>query len=302
MPFPKTVIIIAGPTASGKTRLAIDLALRYETEIVSADSRQCYREMNIGVARPSVEELSQVRHHFIASHSIHDKVNAISFEQYALDIVHELFRTKDIVIMAGGTGLYLKAFCEGMDEIPDVPSHIREGISAEYEAHGLPWLQQQVQLLDPRFYSSAEIHNPRRLMRALEVLQATGRSVLDFRRGSKAERDFRIVKWAIDIPRTKLADNINLRVDRMMEKGLLEEVKSLYPQRHLNALQTVGYRELFAFIDGEMSLPAAVEQIKINTRQYAKRQLTWFRKDEGYSWTGGFHTGAFDPLAGENEK
>ena len=289
----KTIIIIAGPTAVGKTSVAIAVAKHWGTEIISADSRQCYKEMNIGVARPSEEELATVKHHFIASHSIHDKVNAASFEQYALEKANEIFSKHDVAVMVGGTGLYIKAFCEGMDEIPDVPEEIRHEITNLYQKHGLSWLQEQVRTSDEEFYLKGEIQNPHRLMRALEVKKATGRSILDFRRGQKAERDFKIVKIALELPKEQLHQNINIRVDQMMEQGLLDEVRSLLPFQHLNALQTVGYKELFSYLNGEISLSDAIEDIKKNTRQYAKRQMTWFRKDKEYQW---FHPHHLNPI------
>jgi tRNA dimethylallyltransferase len=280
----KTVIIVAGPTAVGKTAVAIQIAQYFKTEIISADSRQCYKEMNIGVARPSEEELQEVNHYFVASHSIHQKVNAVTFEQYALQKANELFEHHDVIVMAGGTGLYIKAFCEGMDEIPEVPEPIRNEINRDYQLNGLDWLQKQVQQLDPVFFQEGEIQNPQRLMRALEVFKATGRSITVFRKGEKAQRNFNIIKTGLELPKEKLHHNISARVNKMMEHGLMEEVSSLIPYQNLNALQTVGYKELFEFLNGKTSLPVAVEAIKKNTRHYAKRQMTWFRKDKEYFW------------------
>ena len=280
----KSVIIIAGPTASGKTALAIQVAKYYNTEIISADSRQCYKELNIGVARPSPEELKEVRHHFIATHSIHEKVTAATFEQYALQKVNELFQRHDVVIMTGGTGLYIKAFVEGMDEIPDVPEVVRHEIITSYNQNGLEWLQEQVQELDPIYFDRGETKNPQRLMRALEVFKATGRSILSFQKKKIVKRDFPVVKIAIDISKEDLHRNINHRVDQMVDHGLEEEVLSLIPYSHLNALQTVGYKELFDHFNGEISFDEAINEIKKNTRQYAKRQLTWFRKDPEWEW------------------
>ena len=280
----KTVIVIAGPTAVGKTAVAIDVARYFKTEIISADSRQCYNEMNIGVARPSAEELSQVKHHFIASHSIHEKVNAATFEDYALKKANTIFEKNDVVVMTGGTGLYIKAFCEGMDEIPEVPDLVRSEIVQQYKHHGLLWLQEQVQHLDPKFFEAGEIKNPHRLMRALEVFKATGRSILDFRKGHKADRGFNIIKIALQLPKENLHRNIENRVERMMEMGLPEEVRSLTPYQGLNALQTVGYKELFDYFNGEIDLKSAIDLIKGNTKKYAKRQVTWFKKDTVYQW------------------
>ncbi len=280
----KTVIIIAGPTAVGKTSIAIEVANYFRTEIISADSRQCYKEMNIGVARPSPQELLQVKHHFIASHSIHEKVNAATFEQYAIKKSNELFEKNDVVILTGGTGLYIKAFCEGMDEIPEVPEVVRNEIVEQYKQHGLPWLQEQVRHLDPKFFEAGEIKNPYRLMRALEVFKATGKSILDFRKRKKVKREFNIVKIALQLPKEDLHRNIETRVDKMMKMGLSEEVRSLIPYQHLNALQTVGYKELFDYFNGQIDLQPAIDLIKRNTKQYAKRQVTWFKKDNQYQW------------------
>ena len=280
----KTVIVIAGPTAVGKTSIAIEVAKHFGTEIISADSRQCYKELNIGVARPSPDELREVKHYFIASHSIHEKVNAATFEAYALEKVNEIFKENDVAVMVGGTGLYIKAFCEGMDEIPEVPEFVRHEITSQYQQQGLEWLQQEVQRLDPKFFEIGEVKNPQRLMRALEVFKATGRSVLDFRKGNKAKRDFDVMKIALHLPKEDLHRNIENRVDKMVEMGLEEEVRSLIPYQHLNALRTVGYQEIFEFFNGETDLQTAIALIKRNTKQYAKRQMTWFRKDKDYLW------------------
>lgn len=280
----KTVIIIGGPTAVGKTSVAIALAKYFKTEIISADSRQCFKEMNIGVARPSPEELAVVPHHFIASHSILEKVTAATFEQYALEKAAAIFQQHDIVVMVGGTGLYIKAFCEGFDPIPDVPEEVRQQVVQEYETRGLEWLQSEIAKVDPEFYATGEIQNPQRLLRALEVFRATGQSITSFRKGTKAARDFQVIKIGLELPKEQLHHNINFRVDMMMAHGQLEEVQGLLPYQHLNALQTVGYRELFAYYNQQLSLPEAIEAIKRNTRQYAKRQMTWFRKDKEYHW------------------
>lgn len=280
----KKLIIIAGPTAVGKTAVAIYIARLFDTEIISADSRQCYKEMDIGVARPSEEELAAVPHHFIASHSILDKVNPAVFEDYAIEKAKDIFNKKNILVMVGGTGLYIKAFCEGLDEIPEVPDEIRVGLMEDYKLHGLQWLQQQTKEYDPAFYAAGEIQNPQRLLRALEVVKATGKSILEFRKGKKKKRDFETVKIALELPKEELHNNINTRVDKMMSKGLLDEVQSLQAYHNLNALQTVGYKELFGYLNNQTNREQAVEDIKKNTRQYAKRQLTWFRKDKDYTW------------------
>lgn len=280
----KTVIIICGPTAVGKTAVALQLAKHFQTEIISADSRQCFKELNIGVARPSAEELQQVPHHFIASHSIEEEVTAITFEQYALQKVDQLFFTQDVVVLEGGTGLYIKAFCEGLDEIPEIKPEVRDRIIVNYRQFGLAWLQNEISKKDPGFYSAGETRNPQRMMRALEVIESTGQSILAFRKGEKSKRDFSILKIGIELPREELNSRIDARVDKMMEKGLLEEVKTLLPYRNLNALQTVGYAELFNYLDGKTTLEKAVAEIKTHTRQYAKRQMTWFKKDMSIVW------------------
>jgi tRNA dimethylallyltransferase len=280
----KTAILIVGPTAVGKTSFAIELARYFKTEIVSADSRQCYKELNIGVARPSKEELKQPPHHFIASHSISENITAATFEQFALQKLQELFQKHDVVVMTGGTGLYVKAFAEGMDKIPDVPEDTRKKIIHQYEQNGIEWLQKEIQKKDPGFYNAGETKNPQRLMRALEVAEATGKSILEFRKGEKTKRDFNIVKIGLELPKEELHRNINARVDKMIEEGLVEEVKGLLPYKNLNALQTVGYTEIFDYLDGKISLEKAIEEIKKNTRQYAKRQMTWFKKDKEIKW------------------
>ncbi|MET0637534.1 MAG: tRNA (adenosine(37)-N6)-dimethylallyltransferase MiaA [Chitinophagaceae bacterium] len=283
--FPqKTVIIIAGPTAVGKTSIAVDLALDLNTEIISADSRQCYRELDIGVARPSPEELAAVPHHFIASHSIHEEINAAGFEKYALEKVNELFKKKNTVVMAGGTGLYIKAFTDGLDPVPQVSSEIRQEIASAYDSGGMEWLHAELTRTDPQFASKGEMMNPQRMKRALEVIRATGTSILEFQKGASAARDFRIVKTAIGLPREVLNKRINERVEQMMAKGQLQEAQGLMPFKHLNALRTVGYTELFDYLDGKTSLEEAVALISQHTRQYAKRQMTWFKKDPGITW------------------
>jgi tRNA dimethylallyltransferase len=281
---PKTVLVLAGPTAVGKTSTAIELASHFQTEIISADSRQCYKELNIGVAKPTVEELQKVKHHFISTHSIRDEVSAAGFEQYAIEKTNELFKKHDVVIITGGTGLYIKAFCEGLDEIPSIDPAVREEIINNYKNNGLTWLQKEVGQKDPGFYKVGEIQNPQRMMRALEVVESTGDSILSFRKNKKVKRDFSVIKTGLELSKEELHRNINTRVDKMIMAGLLDEVKNLLPDKNLNALQTVGYAELFLHFDDKASLPAAIELIKKNTRQYAKRQMTWFKKDKEITW------------------
>ena len=280
----KTVIIIAGPTAAGKTAKAIEVAQHFDTAVISADSRQCYREISIGTAKPSPQELQAVPHYFINSHSIKEEVNAGLYERLALDYAAEVWKDRDVVVMCGGTGLYIKAFCEGIDNIPAAPAEVRSAIQDRYEKEGLAWLQQEVQEKDPAFYAIAEIQNPQRLMRALEVQYTTGQSITSFRTGNTAQRDFNIIKTAITLPKEQLHANIVRRVHQMVADGLLEEVRAVLPYRNHNALQTVGYKEVFDYLDGQLSWDEAVEQIIIHTRQYAKRQLTWFRKDKDFKW------------------
>lgn len=268
----------------GKTSYAIKLAQHYNTQIISADSRQCYQELNIGVARPSIDELNLIHHYFIASHSIHQNVNAGVFEKYALQCVDEIFANNKVAVMVGGTGLYINAFCNGIDAMPDVPLEIRNNIIENYSAKGLSWLQEEVQIKDAEFWQTAEQQNPQRLMRALEVIEATGKSINDYKNHQKIERPFSIIKIGLELPREQLIHNINLRVDKMVEEGLMEEVESLIPYQHLNALQTVGYKELFDYFNGNISKQQAIEKIKISTRQYAKRQMTWFKKDTEIKW------------------
>ena len=284
-----TVYIIAGPTAVGKTSFAIELAKHLGTSIISADSRQCFKELAIGVARPSEAELEQVKHYFIADHSIQDNLNAAYFEQFALQKTAELLAQHETVVMVGGTGLYIKAFCEGIDPMPTIDPAIREAIIASYEAKGMIWLQSEIKHRDPAFWEVAEQMNPQRLMRALEVLNATGKSILHFRNAIKKERPFRIIKIGLEMPMELLTKRIHQRVDEMVAAGLFEEAASVIAYRDQTALQTVGYKEVFDYMDGKISKEQAIEQIKIHTRQYAKRQMTWFKKDSEFVW---FNAGA----------
>jgi tRNA dimethylallyltransferase len=280
----KTVIIIAGPTAVGKTALAIELARHYNTVIISADSRQCYKELGIGVAKPSDAELQAVKHYFINSHSIEDSLSAADFENYALSQLQQLFLTKEVVVMVGGTGLYIKAFVEGLDQIPAVSDEVKEKLSTAFANGGLSWLQAQVREEDPGFFETGEIQNPQRMLRALEVKWTTGKSIQAFRTHQKKERPFRIIQFGLELPRAVLYKQINERVLQMVADGLVEEARKLIPFRSLNALQTVGYRELFDCFDGITSLDRAIELIQQNTRHYAKRQMTWFKKDPNMHW------------------
>jgi len=280
-----TVIVIVGPTAVGKTAFAIAIAQHFNTQIISADSRQCYNELNIGVAKPAAAELAAVKHHFISSHAITQDVNAGVFEKYALDAAASIFKTNTTAVMVGGTGLYIKSFCEGIDVMPAIDPTIRNRMITDYEINGLEWLQKEVATKDPIYWESThEKNNPQRLVRALEIVLATGKSITGFQTEQKVTRPFNILKVGLSMPREILNSRINERVDAMMQDGLLEEVKGLLPMAHVNALQTVGYQEIFEHLRGEISLQDAVTMIKQHTRQYAKRQMTWFTKDNQINW------------------
>ncbi|MCE2845145.1 MAG: tRNA (adenosine(37)-N6)-dimethylallyltransferase MiaA [Sediminibacterium sp.] len=280
----KTVYIIVGPTAVGKTSLAIQLAKHLQTEIISADARQCYRELDIGVARPSQEELNQVPHHFIANHSIHEIVNASVFEKETLVITEKLFQQKDNIVMVGGTGLYIKAFCEGLDDIPSIDPSVRSSIIESYESYGLIWLQNELAQKDPLYWKQAEQENPHRLMRALEVYEGLGKSILTYLCHQKKQRPFEIKLIGLEMERSLLYNRINSRVEQMMALGLEKEVRRLLPQFSLNALQTVGYREWLPYFNQEQTKAQVIAAIQQNTRQYAKRQMTWFKKDPSVQW------------------
>lgn len=278
------MIILAGPTAIGKTALGITLARHFDTEIISADSRQFFREMSIGTAKPSEEELQQAIHHFIGSHSITENYNVGKFETEAIALLDDLFQKHDIVFMVGGSGLYIDAVCKGFDILPEADEAIREKIDTLLENEGIEALQNLLKELDPVYYEQVDLNNPQRLSRALEVCLNSGKPYSALREGKVKQRNFNIIKIALNIPRELLYGRINNRVDQMMKQGLLEEVKSLEHYKHLNALQTVGYKELFDYLGGKTGLQQAVDLIKQNTRRFAKRQLTWFRRDEEMKW------------------
>jgi tRNA dimethylallyltransferase len=280
----KELIVIAGPTAVGKTTVAIKLAQQFKTEIISADSRQFYREMSIGTAKPSAEELSQAKHHFIDSHSVTETFNVGDFEKQSLQLLNELFKTHDKVIMAGGSGLFIQAVTQGFDELPVADAAIRNGLNQELSEKGIQFLQGKLKESDPVYYEQVDLNNPQRLIRALEVFQTTGKPFSSYRKATINKRPFHIIKIGLNLPRDILYQRINQRVDVMIDQGLVEEVRSLLPCRHLNALNTVGYSELFDYLDGKTDLNTAIELIKQNTRRFAKRQLTWFRKDKEIKW------------------
>ncbi|HVV55122.1 MAG TPA: tRNA (adenosine(37)-N6)-dimethylallyltransferase MiaA [Mucilaginibacter sp.] len=280
----KKLIVIVGPTAVGKTAAAIKLALQLRTEIVSADSRQFYREMSIGTAKPSAEELRQVKHHFVDSHSVTENFSVGMFEPRALAVLDEIFKTHDTAILVGGSGLYIKAVCEGFDDLPSSPPEIREKLKKELRENGIIYLQEKLKNADPVYYQQVDLNNPQRLIRALEVYESRGLPFSSFRKAETAPRGFECIKTGLNLPRTVLYQRINDRVDEMIKMGLVDEVRSLLPYRNLNALSTVGYTELFDCFDGKTDLPAAIALIKQNTRRFAKRQVTWFRKDAGITW------------------
>jgi tRNA dimethylallyltransferase len=280
----KTLIVIVGPTASGKTAAAIELAKYYNTVVVSADSRQFYREISIGTAKPSDEELAAAEHFFINSLSITEGFTAGDYEVQALELLSKLFDKHDYVLLVGGSGLFIKAVCEGFDEFPDTEPGIREQLNKEFEENGIINLQERLKVADAVYYSQVDVNNPQRLIRALEIFESTGQPYSSFRKSSINKRPFNIVKLGLTLPREKLYQRINYRVDEMVKMGLIDEVKSLLPYRHLNALNTVGYSELFAYFDGKTDLNKAIELIKQNTRRFAKRQLTWFGKDKEINW------------------
>ncbi len=278
----KTCIIIAGPTAVGKTHVAVSLAKLLQTEIISADSRQCYRELNIGVAKPSAKELKEIPHYFIDSLSIQEIFSAADYEKFALEKTNEIFKRKDVVIVVGGTGLYIKAFCEGMDEIPEIDIKIREEIRQGTAQNGLEWSQNKLLYLDSQFCKTPNFTNPQRCMRALEVIMSTGKPIAHFQQKNIASRPFSIKKILLQLPTNILYERINNRVDEMVSEGLFHEAMKLLPFKELNALNTVGYKEIFNFLEGKSTREEAIELIKRNTRRYAKRQNTWFRNSAGY--------------------
>jgi tRNA dimethylallyltransferase len=278
------LIVITGPTASGKTSLAVDIALALQTEILSADSRQFYKEMRIGTATPAMAELKGVPHHFLGHISIHDEYNVSRFEADALRKLGELFTRRNQLILAGGSGLYINAVCYGIDDLPDPDNGIRMQLKELYRTQGLKALQDKIRELDPDYYDQADRSNPKRLLRAIEVCLATGATYSSLRKNIRKPRNFKVIKIGLMPDREILYHRINQRVGKMMEEGFLQEAKTLYPYRHLNALNTVGYKELFEYLDDKITLEKAVEKIRTHTRRYAKRQLTWFRRDTEIRW------------------
>ena len=279
-----TLIVVVGPTGSGKSALAVKLAQHYNAPVISTDSRQVFRNMAIGTAQPTAEELAAAKHYFIADREVEDDFNCGKYEVEALALLERLFAENRYVVAVGGSGLYIQALCEGMDSLPEADDALRAELKARLASEGLEVLADELRRLDPKYAEEVDIQNPARVMRALEVCITTGRPYSEQRMGKVAERPFNIVKVGTDMSRDVLYERINRRVDMMVEQGLVAEAMAMYPKRHLNALQTVGYRELFEHFDGNCSLEEAIELIKRNSRRYAKRQLTWFRRDESTGW------------------
>lgn len=280
----KELIVIAGPTAVGKTEVALQLAAHFKTEIISADSRQIFRELLIGTAQPTADELSRVPHHFISSHSIEESFDAGAYGRNALTLIKTLFNTYDRLILCGGSGLYIKAVLEGFDDMPAIPPGLRDQLSGEYESKGIVWLQEELKKIDPFYYEEVDLNNPQRLIRAIELFKASGVMPSQLRQKSKRKHDFEVIKIGLELDRDELYRRINLRMDEMIIRGLFEEAQQFYEKRHLNALQTVGYREVFDYLEGKYNREEAIRLLKRNTRRYAKRQLTWFKRDPEFKW------------------
>lgn len=280
----KYLIVVAGPTAIGKTAFSIKLAQHYKTEILSADSRQFYKGMRIGTAYPEPEELAAVKHHFIGNLSINDEYNVSRYEDEALALLKVLYQEHNVVVLTGGSGLYIDAICKGIDELPNHDPGLRQKLKKELVKDGLEVFGEKLKKLDPEYYRVVDLNNPNRLLRAIEICLLTGATCTSLRKNTAKARPFKIIKIGLNAERENLFRRVGERVDTMMEKGLLDEVKSLLPYREHNAMNTVGYKELFAYLDGETTLERAIENIKTNTRRYAKRQLTWFKRDEEIRW------------------
>ena len=280
----KTLIVITGPTAVGKTALCLEIAKHFDIPIINADSRQIYRELRIGTAQPTKEQMQQVRHYFVGTLGLDDYYSASLFEQQVLECLEQQFKTKDCALLSGGSMMYIDAVCDGIDDIPTIDDETRTLMKQRLADEGLEALAEELRRLDPEYYEIVDRQNPRRVVHALEICVMTGKTYTSFRKREKRQRPFQIVKIGLNRPREELYHRINQRVDQMMADGLLEEARSLYPLRHLNALNTVGYKELFDYLEGRWPLEEAVERIKGNTRRYARKQLTWYKKDERMKW------------------
>ena len=279
-----TLLVLLGPTGVGKTNLSLSLAEHFGCPIVSSDSRQFYRELKIGTAAPTEDELSRVKHYFIGSHSIHDEYNAGQYEQDAIKLLDELFRKHKVVLLVGGSMMYIDAVCNGMDEIPNVDTETRAFWQKQYADFGLEFIQNELLKLDPTHYGQVDLQNPKRIIHALEICSMTGRPYSELRTGQRKLRDFNILKIGLNRPRPELYERINARVDNMMDEGLLREAEQFYQFRKLNTLNTVGYKELYEYMDGNRTLDFAINMIKQDSRRYAKRQLTWFNRDKDILW------------------
>jgi tRNA dimethylallyltransferase len=282
--MPKYLLIVLGPTGIGKTRLSVEIARHFSTEIISCDSRQIFKEMKIGTAVPDQETLSQVKHHFIQTHSIHDYYNASKYEFEALDKIRDLFQSNDILVMVGGSMMYIDAVCKGIDDLPEVDHEIRQNLISKLEHEGIGSLRMDLRILDPLYYAEVDLRNPKRILHALEICLMTGKPYSSFRTRQVKKRDFHIIKIGLNMDRKDLYDRINTRVDEMFREGLLEEAWNLFSFKNLNSLNTVGYKELFSYFEGKISLEEAKEKIKANSRKYARKQLTWFSADSSINW------------------
>ena len=280
----KTLIVLTGPTAVGKTAVSLDIAKHFGIPVINADSRQIFKELRIGTARPTEAEMEEVKHYFVGTLGIEDYYSASLYEQQVLELLDKEFQSHDYALLSGGSMMYIDAVCDGIDDIPTIDDQTRETMKRRLKEEGLEALVEELKRLDPEYYEIVDRQNPRRVVHALEICVMTGKTYTSFRKRSKKERPFRIIKIGLDRPREELYNRINARVDKMMSDGLLDEVKALYPEKELNALNTVGYKELFDYLDGRWPLKEAVERIKGNTRRYARKQLTWYKKDEQIRW------------------
>ena len=280
----KTLIVITGPTAVGKTQLCLDIAKQFDIPIINADSRQIYKELSIGTARPTEDEMRVVKHYFVGTLGLEEYYSASLFEQQVLELLEILFKDKDYALMAGGSMMYIDAVCDGIDDIPTIDDETRAAMKKRLAEEGLPKLCEELQRLDPEYFEIVDRQNPKRVVHALEICTMTGRTYTSFRKREKKQRPFRIVKIGLNRTREELYNRINARVDQMMEKGLLNEASEMYPRKDLNALNTVGYKELFGYFNGQWTLEEAVDRIKGNTRRYARKQLTWYKKDPQIKW------------------
>jgi len=279
-----TLIVIVGPTAVGKTSVSIQLAKKYNADIISADSRQFYSEIPIGTAAPTTEEMEGVKHHFVGMLSVNDYYNVSKFETDVINLLDDYFRQNEIIIMVGGSGLYINAVCNGIDELPDIDENLRKQLNNLYQKEGLKALQDKLLTLDPEYYKKVDINNPKRLLRALEVCMQTGQTYTSLRKGNAVKRPFNIIKIGLELPRKQLNERIERRVYSMLEEKWLDEAKSVYHLKNVNALNTVGYKELFKYLNGDWDYETAIDKIKVNTRRFAKRQMTWFKRYEDISW------------------